>query len=132
LFGIELKKKGITIAHINNPLYHLGLEKAEVYLSKIEEGLRNYHRINFLYNNDPQFIESSKILRVEKKIKKLHLVKYFKALFLDTRKMMYRNLTGKNPNLLIYDLYKLGYLCYCKDKQYENSNFGRRPRKPDK
>jgi len=114
LFGIELKKKGITITHINNPLYHLGLEKAEVYLSKIEEGLRNYHKINFLYNNDPQFIESVKILRVEKKIKKLHLVKYFRRLFLVTRKVMYKNLTGKHPGLFVYDLYKLGYLCYCK------------------
>jgi len=114
LFGIELKKKGITVAHINNPLYHIGLEKAEVYLSKIEESLRNYHKINFLYNNDPQFIESSKILRVEKNIKKLCLAKYFKHLFLVTRKVMYKNLTGKHPNLLVYDLYKLGYLCYCK------------------
>jgi hypothetical protein len=115
LFGIELKKKGITVAHINNPLYHIGLEKAEVYLSKIEEGLRNYHKINLLYNNDPQFIESVKILRVEKKIKKLRLAKYFKRLFLVTRKMMYKHLTGKNPCLTVYDLYKLGYLCFCAD-----------------
>jgi len=115
LFGIELKKKGITISHIDNPLYHLGLEKAEVYLTKIEEGLRNYHKINFLYNNDPVFIESCKILRVEKKIKKLHLAKYFKYLFRVSRKMMYKNLVGKNPCLTVYDLYKLGYLCYCAD-----------------
>jgi len=115
LFGIELKKKGITVAHINNPLYHIGLENAEVYLSKIEEGLRNYHKINFLYNSDPLFIASVKILRVEKKIKTLRLSKYFKGLFLVTRKMMYKNLVGKHPNLIVYDLYKLGYLCYCKD-----------------
>ena len=120
LFGIELKKKGIIVSHIDNPLYHLGLENAEVYLAKIEEGLENYHKINFLYNNDPVFIEACKILRVEKKIKKLHLAKYFKRLFLVLRKMMYRNLVGKNPNLLIYDLYKLGYLCYCAEFEIEN------------
>jgi len=114
LFGIELKKKGVIISHIDNPLYHIGLEDSKAFLSKIEEGLRNYHKINYLYNNDPLFIESCKILRVEKKIKKLHLAKYFKRLFLVSRNMMYRNLTGKNPRLLIYDLYRLGYLCYCK------------------
>jgi len=119
LFGIELKKKGITIAHIDNPLYHLGLEKAEVYLSKVEEGLRNYRKINFLYNNDPLFINSVKILRVEKKIKKLHIVKCFKSLFLVTKKMMYKNLTGNNPCLMVYDLYKLGYLCYNAEFDYE-------------
>jgi hypothetical protein len=112
LFGIELKKKGITVSHIDNPLYHMGLEKAEVFLTKIEEGLRNYHKINLLYNNDPVFIESCKILRTEKKIKKLHLAKYFKRLFPVTRKIMYKNLVGKNPNLTIYDLYRLGYLVF--------------------
>ena len=122
LFGVELKKKGITISHIDNPLYHLGLENAEVYLSKIEEGQRNYHKINLLYHNDPLFIDSCKILRVEKKIKKLHLAKYFKCLFLVTRKMMYKNLTGKNPSLTIYDLYKLGYLCYSAKFDYEQIN----------
>ena len=115
LFGIELKKKGIVISHIDNPLYHLGLEPAEIFLSKIEEGLQNYHKINFLYHNDPIFIEACKILRVEKKIKNLHLAKYCKYFFTVLRKMMYRNLIGKNPSLLVYDLYKLGYLCYCAD-----------------
>ena len=115
LFGIELKKKGITITHIDNPLYHLGLETAEVFMSKIEDGLRNYHKINFLYNNDPVFIESCKILRVERKLKKWHLTKLCKYLFMVSRKMMYKNLIGKKPRFLIFDLYKLGYLCYCAD-----------------
>jgi len=115
LFGIELKKKGITISHIDNPLYHLGLEKAEVFLAKVEDGLRNYHKINFLYDNDPVFIEACKILRVEQRIKKWHLAKFVKYLFLVSRKIMYRNLVGKHPSLFVYDLYKLGYLCYCAD-----------------
>ena len=113
LFGIELKKKEITIKHIDNPLYHIGLEEADTFLLKIEEGLRNYHTINFLYNNDPVFIESCKILRVEKKLKKWRLDKFCKYCFIVSRKMMYKNLVGKNPRLLIYDLYRLGYLCYC-------------------
>ena len=115
LFGIELMKKGITIAHIDNPLYHIGLEKAEVFLSKIEEGLRNYHKINYLYNNDPVFINACKILRVERRLKKWRLAKCCKFLFIIIRKMLYSNLVSRNPSLLIYDVYKLGYLCYCAD-----------------
>jgi glycosyltransferase involved in cell wall biosynthesis len=113
LFGIALMKKDIRISHIDNPLYHVGLEASDVFLSKIEESLRCYHKINFLYDNDPQFIESCKILRVEKKIKRWHLVGSIKRLFIFFRKVMSRNLTGKNPRLFVYDLYRLGYLCYC-------------------
>ncbi len=119
LFGIELKKKGIKISHIDNPLYHLGLETAEIFMSKIEDGLRNYHKIKFLYNNDPEFIDSCKILRVEKKLRKWHLDKFYKYFFILSRKILYKNIVGKNPNLLIYDLYKLGYLCYCADFEIE-------------
>ena len=115
LFGIELEKRGIVISHIDNPLYHIGLEKGEVFLSKIEEGLRNYHKINYLYHNDPQFIASVKILRIENKLKKWRLLNVCKILFQLSRKLMYRNLVGQRPNLLVYDLYKLGYLCYCTD-----------------
>ncbi|MDR0233151.1 MAG: glycosyltransferase [Dysgonamonadaceae bacterium] len=115
LFGIELKKKNITISHIDNPLYHLGLESSERFLSKIEEGLRSYHKINALYNSDPVFINSCKILRVEKKLRKWHLNKLCKYFFIPSRKLMYKNLVGRNPNLFIFDLYKLGYLCYCAD-----------------
>ncbi|MDR2234453.1 MAG: glycosyltransferase [Tannerella sp.] len=115
LFGIELQKEGIVISHIDNPLYHTGLEKAEVFMSKIEEGLRNYHKINYLYHNDPQFISSVKILRVEQKLKKWHLLNVCKTLFKMSRKLMYRNLMSLHPNLKVYDLYKLGYLCYSKD-----------------
>jgi len=115
LFGIELKKKNITIRHIDNPLYHLGLETAGKFLSKIEEGLRSYHKINILYNNDSDFINSCKILRVEKKLKRWHLNKLYKHFFILSRKFMYKNLVGKNPSLLVYDLYKLGYLCYSAD-----------------
>ena len=117
LFGIELKKKNITIRHIDNPLYHIGLETAEVFLSKIEEGLRNYHKINNLYNNDPEFINACKILRVEKKLEKWHIKILYKYFFILSRKIMYKNLGGKKPSLLIFDLYKLGYLCYMEGKK---------------
>ncbi len=117
LFGIELKKKGIIIQHIDNPLYHIGLEPADVFLSKIEDGLRNYHKINQLYNNDPVFIDSCKILKLQKYLKIFYLHKVCKSLFSTFRKKMYNHLTGANPHLSIYDLYKLGYLCYVEDAQ---------------
>ena len=32
LFGIELKKEGVTIAHIDNPIIHLGLDEHQVFI----------------------------------------------------------------------------------------------------
>ena len=30
----QLKENDISISHINNPIYHLGLESSEIYLKK--------------------------------------------------------------------------------------------------
>lgn len=41
LFGMELAKKNIEIQHLNNPLLHLGLESAAVFLSKTKMAVYN-------------------------------------------------------------------------------------------
>lgn len=41
LFGMELAKKNIEIQHLNNPLLHLGLESAAVFLSKTKMAVHN-------------------------------------------------------------------------------------------
>lgn len=41
LFGMELAKKNIEIQHLNNPLLHLGLESAAVFLSKTKMAVNN-------------------------------------------------------------------------------------------
>ena len=41
LFGMELAEKNIEIQHLNNPLLHLGLESATVFLSKTKMAVHN-------------------------------------------------------------------------------------------
>lgn len=41
LFGQDLQRLGIPIEHRDNPVRHLGLEPAEVFLQKTEQALRN-------------------------------------------------------------------------------------------
>ena len=45
LFGLELKKRGIPVLHIDNKLTHLGLEDADEYLQKTETALRSLARM---------------------------------------------------------------------------------------
>ncbi|HMW38030.1 MAG: glycosyltransferase [Saprospiraceae bacterium] len=44
VWALSLQRSGIMIAHIDNPCIHMGLEKAEVFVSKADSALRNlYH-----------------------------------------------------------------------------------------
>jgi len=111
LFGYELKKRDIKILHIDNPVVHLGLEPGEEFLRKTREGIKNLKRIMRINGNEKKLVRDITILSYYKKVKQLGLdtaVQYFYKRY---EHVLRRNLLGKKPNLLVFDLYKLGYLC---------------------
>ena len=46
LLALELKKNNIQITQIDNPVYHLGIDKSEVFLRKTEESIKNLLALN--------------------------------------------------------------------------------------
>lgn len=113
LFSYDLKKAGIKVVHIENPVYHLGLESSKVFLRKSEEALIG---LDYLIDNKlivPEYVKLSEYYKTLNKygIKGLYLFFYktFKSAFLN-------NLLGKNPSLFVFDLFRLGYFCDLKTK----------------
>jgi len=113
LFSYDLKKTGIKVVHIENPVYHLGLESSKVFLRKSEEALIG---LDYLIDNKlivPEYVKLSEYYKTLKKygMKGLYLFFYktFKSAFLN-------NLLGKNPSLFVFDLFRLGYFCDLKTK----------------
>lgn len=45
LFAMEMEKKGVDVIHIENPLYHIGLEPASVFLEKQKNAILNLTHI---------------------------------------------------------------------------------------
>ena len=100
-FGYQLKKLKTQILHIDNPVYHLGLETNEEFLNKSVRALKtmveleskgilasNHTRLQQIYQSTPgKTILKSLISLFHKPIKK--------------------NLLGSKPSLLLFDLYRL-------------------------
>ncbi|MFT6850824.1 MAG: glycosyltransferase involved in cell wall biosynthesis [Sphingobacteriales bacterium] len=111
LFGLAIKEKGHVITHIDNPLIHEGLESAEVFLEKTEQGVMN---LKMLIHKQPQYMglfEEVKLVKWYSWIKKIGLQPVFALKFRIIKPILRWNLTGKNPSLKLFDLYKLGLLC---------------------
>ncbi len=107
LFGIELKRKGIKIKHITNPLLHIGLEPSETFISKTEKSIENLIFISENYNY-PELYNEIKLLSTAKKI---HLTKPLILFFFNIfQKQILRNLKSKKPRLFLFDFYKLAIL----------------------
>jgi glycosyltransferase involved in cell wall biosynthesis len=112
LFGIQLLEQGISIQHIDNPLIHIGLEDAEVFVNKTDAALCNLWKIDMLLQEKyPCFVKHSSLMRLEKNLEKLHLMAPVALLFSLFRSLIRKNLTGNHPSLFLFDLYKLGALC---------------------
>ena len=106
LFGLELKKREIPIIHIDNPLEHIGLETTKVFIEKSKKAIQNLY-----YLSQRNELIETKLLSYFKKLKRFGLVNLMAGFFDIYELKLLNNFQSKSPNLKLFDLYKLGYLC---------------------
>lgn len=109
-----LKQFQIAVEHIENPVYHLGLDDNSIYIHKIEESLKNLKTLLEFQKVDG--IEL-RIISIYKTLNKFGLRKPFLYFYKFSKALLLKNLTSSNPNLIIFDIYRLGYLCSLPDLQ---------------
>lgn len=117
LFGLELKKKNIPVIHIQNPLVHIGVEAAGEYLIKTGEGIENLVKLVKSKKIDSEYYSDVRILRYYSFLKKYRLSRIFMAIFNGLYNALYHNMSGSNPSLLLFDLYKLTLFCRAMNKK---------------
>jgi len=108
LFSSQLKKHNVSIKHINNEVYHLGLDENSNFLKKTRNAVEALQYVNESGNIKTHNIS---LLRAYRIIKSVGLKNPLAWLFNKFESKIEANLTGKKPNLLLFDLYRLGYLC---------------------
>jgi glycosyltransferase involved in cell wall biosynthesis len=124
LFGLELKKKGIPVKHINNPVYHIGLEIASEFLRKTSESIENLLTLLNEGKIIPNDIKNIRLLRAYAYLKRYRIVKIYLLLYEFVSNAVMRNLLGSNPGIFAFDLYKLALISKLIEKhKLQNSSF---------
>lgn len=113
LFGLCLKRAGIEVTHIDNPLTHLSYDASELFLEKSGNSVRNLWDIYCKVEDADSFADSVKLLRCFRRLDGFGLTKVMAALFPLTERIFRWNLLGGCPSLFLFDLYKLFLLCVC-------------------
>ncbi len=110
LFGLELKKRGIPIKHINNPLYHVGLEISSQFLRKTSEAIENL--LTLLHDGKirKDDVKDIRLLKAYQFIKKFNLIGIYLFFYSFISNQVMRNLLGSNPSVFAFDLYKLSLI----------------------
>lgn len=104
LFGIELRKKSISIYHIDNILIHTGLDSNESFLHKTDVALKTLYHLQ----KQNKMVGESRIGKAVEKLERLKMDKVYAFIYKHATKSLKRNLMGTNPSLFLFSLYKLG------------------------
>jgi GT2 family glycosyltransferase len=115
LFGFDLKKKGIPVIHIDNPVLNGHLESNRQFLKNTEEGIINLISILKRRENDIDFINHVKLLKYASRIKKGIMRNTIKNVFIMSKPAIKLALTHGFVSLNLFDFYKLGTLLLLKE-----------------
>lgn len=110
-FSYQLYTKKIEILHIENPIYHLGLENNQIFFEKSLKAVES--RKHFLVNS-PEIEKISPLLKKYKTIKQYHLLPAAILFFEIFEPFLKKRILSKEPNLFCFDIYRLGYICKLK------------------
>ena len=109
----QLSLLKVKVNQIENPVEHGEIDTNLVYMNKTKESLEN---LISLYKEEKIAVEFVKLIQL------YHFLKQTKCTFIISKihsvfeKYQLRNLTGKNPNLFLYNWFRIGYLCSINDK----------------
>jgi len=114
LLSQNLKQKKYTILHIDNPVWHLGLETSLQFIKKSEAAIRNMIYWEQEGKLDPDFTA------LQKKYQSLQRkgLRSTYQIFLKLANKVYiaANLTSKNPSPMLFNMYRLYY--YIQQKKH--------------
>ena len=109
LFASQLKNCHAKVLHIDNEVYHLGLENSSIYLKKKESAAQS---LLYLFNNNLIANHDISLLKLFVFLKKTRLNYAVSFFFKMSRNTFRSNLIGSHPSLILLQMYRIGYLCY--------------------
>nr|WP_321236293.1 glycosyltransferase [uncultured Psychroserpens sp.] len=108
-FGALLKINTINVFHIDNEVYHLGIESSDTYLKKKEKAALTLIQ---LHNNDDIAKHDNHLLKLFITLKRYKL-NYLASLFYKLwHSYMKKNLLGSNPSVKVLQAYRISFMCY--------------------
>jgi glycosyltransferase involved in cell wall biosynthesis len=108
VFILGLKNNNIPITHIENPAFHLNLEKSTIFLEKFHSSLQN---LKLVIDRGIIHYGDTALTSTYLKIEKLKMIKLAVFLFKFFKNRLTQNLLSNNPSIFFFDVYRLGYFC---------------------
>lgn len=110
ILGLHLRRMNIPILRIDNPVVHVGLDENTVFLEKSKKAIENLFTL-YSSGKYPELSDDSKLLKWFLVLKKWRLAYCIALKYRLLHIIIERCLCVKHPSLLLFDGYKLMWLC---------------------
>jgi glycosyltransferase involved in cell wall biosynthesis len=107
LMGYQLKKAGIEVLHIDNGLFHEGLESNKDFLIKTKLGIENLSKLYDNVTDKNAFSETVRILKFYNKLRLFRLPRILAGIFIRYRDQMEIRLDSSKISLTLFGFYKI-------------------------
>jgi glycosyltransferase involved in cell wall biosynthesis len=111
LLGYQLKKAGIEVLHIDNPLVHEGVESNREFINKTKLGIENLSHLYDIVTDKRAFSSAVTMLRIYNRLYLLRLTRILAGIYINYRDRMEIRLDSADPSLLLFDFYKICLFC---------------------
>ncbi len=111
LMGYQLQKAGIRILHLDNGLYHEGLETNKDFLAKTRLGIENLSHLYDRVTDKKAFSETVRLLKLYNRLEMLHLTRILAGIFIKYRDRMEIQLDSSKISLKLFSFYKVCMFC---------------------
>lgn len=96
------------VNHIENPVEHGDIDTNLIYLKKAKEALENLIALYEEAKIDNEFVKLIQLYHFLTRTKLSLLISKLFPLF---ENLLLKNLKGKNPNLFIFNIFRVGFIC---------------------
>lgn len=106
LFSMEMERNSVDIIHVDNPLYHVGLEPGEIFIEKQKNAIKN---LSYIVEHNA-LAHRVKLYRFYKRLRSSGVMSVLVKRLARKEKEYIQNLLGPSPNIRSLDWLKLLWL----------------------
>ncbi|GEM55621.1 hypothetical protein B0A58_05655 [Flavobacterium branchiophilum NBRC 15030 = ATCC 35035] len=115
LLSYQLYLTNVSVLHVDNPIKHEDIDTNTAYLNKMKQSLTTLY---LLYKEEKISITYSKLLQVIHFLNTYKLSYIISKIYLLLEPKISAHLEGKHPNLWVYNIFRIGFLCSkCTEKE---------------
>ncbi|WP_435412795.1 glycosyltransferase family 2 protein [Psychroserpens mesophilus] len=108
-FAALMKMKKVKVFHIDNEVYHLGIETSKAYLNKKEKAAET---LLFLHKNNRIDNHQNDLLNLFITLKNYKANVIFSMVYKRFKNPLQKNLCSNHPSMKLLQLYRISYMCY--------------------